>query len=455
MGFCPKCGAKVEANAAFCGDCGAQLQNTSGVKDNPVAKAEEFISKLPSVKLVHLVEDIGLHQLADGKLECCCGSNTFHGTACLFAEINSNGKQAYTTTLLHDLTCSKCGRHLLYSNSIAEDEAGKIMFVKEEELEKLDEAQETLNEEGEEAEYDISRCFVLDLDRKLLHSAEELGIFPFALLNETLNTSGLLLHTILSFTDVLFNVNESKIIGADFDGNKVDSSSAYSAFALKCYGQMGDEKKKFHLSLKPNALPMTLDENNVKPVHLDWDYCYAIDNEGDMEEVTPDSHYDDWKKESQEEIDALKKFFAEHPKLKVSGAYRKEDSGEDKIRKILSWMRGDSIFKAGHLNKKKVLNAMASYANNVKIEDIILHVDDTVFGGAKEGCIITRNAVYFKEILAEPGKLRIWKSSKFSLRKDAILEDGVERFTLSSVNGEGKKLIVDLLNALAANVDNA
>ena len=203
----------------------------------------------------------------------------------------------------------------MFSSPICEDDPAKIVFVKDEQLEELDKALETLNED--EQVYDISRGFVLDLDRKLLVSAFELSIFPFALLNETLNTSGLLFYTIMNIPDVLFNVNAGSFSSVDFGMAKVDSSAAYSASVLKYYDTMDAKaKQNVHLSLKPTAKPMSLEENKFTLAHLDWDYGYAIDDDGKMLKVTKDSHYDDWKQDCQHEIVALKKFFASHPELR-------------------------------------------------------------------------------------------------------------------------------------------
>lgn len=46
--------------------------------------------------------------------------------------------------------------------------------------------------------------------------------------------------------------------------------------------------------------------------------------------------------------------------------------------------------------RKKIINAMTSYAQGVQIEDILAIYDDTVFGSAKEGFVISKDKFYCK-----------------------------------------------------------
>ena len=47
-------------------------------------------------------------------------------------------------------------------------------------------------------------------------------------------------------------------------------------------------------------------------------------------------------------------------------------------------------------------NALASYAPGITAKDVIVLVDDTVWGGAKEGMIVTRNKLFSKALMESP-----------------------------------------------------
>lgn len=58
----------------------------------------------------------------------------------------------------------------------------------------------------------------------------------------------------------------------------------------------------------------------------------------------------------------------------------------------------DSCFTPEHSKfQKKAQNAINAYAKNVNISDIILLVDTTIFGSAKEGYIFTKHGIYGKD----------------------------------------------------------
>lgn len=70
----------------------------------------------------------------------------------------------------------------------------------------------------------------------------------------------------------------------------------------------------------------------------------------------------------------------------------------------------DAIYLAPHIPHNKIYGALASYIPaGTAPEQVLLLVDDTVFGGAKEGLVITEQAIYYKES---------FESSKRFLLKD-------------------------------------
>lgn len=71
----------------------------------------------------------------------------------------------------------------------------------------------------------------------------------------------------------------------------------------------------------------------------------------------------------------------------------------------------EGIYVHPHIPMKKLTGAIDSYAPNVSPNEILVLIDDTVFGGAREGMIVTRDAIYSKQKFESPHALR-WPDIK-------------------------------------------
>ena len=110
------------------------------------------------------------------------------------------------------------------------------------------------------------------------------------------------------------------------------------------------------------------------------------------------------------------------------------DASDRKLRDVMTVFRtihDSHIFIAPDLNDTKIEKAMKSYAQDVELAAVLLHVDDTLFGGAKEGLIVTQDAVYSKELGSSPITIKITKDTTFSLQKKTLMVDGEKVFTFS------------------------
>ncbi|MBO4512570.1 MAG: sel1 repeat family protein [Victivallales bacterium] len=151
---------------------------------------------------------------------------------------------------------------------------------------------------------------------------------------------------------------------------------------------------------------------------------------------------------------AQKKLGAMYGNEATSGATKDAAAAEAEIMKILLSINRNNIFKTPNFNEKKLNNAIMSYAPGVERTDILLHSDDTAFGGAKEGCIITRNTLYFKELLSKPGKVRIEKGFIFSAKGHDIMLGDMKLLHLTLIEDWELRQIVSMLNILAASAGN-
>ena len=87
----------------------------------------------------------------------------------------------------------------------------------------------------------------------------------------------------------------------------------------------------------------------------------------------------------------------------------------------------ERIFVKGKIPVKKLRNAVKSYAPNVSMENVLVLIDDTAFGGAKEGLIVARDGLYSKELFASPKSVKLQDVKKLVLR-DKSLEINNDEF---------------------------
>ena len=60
------------------------------------------------------------------------------------------------------------------------------------------------------------------------------------------------------------------------------------------------------------------------------------------------------------------------------------------------WLH-DRIYAHPHIPEKKLQGAISSYAPKIQPTAVLVLLDDTLFGGAKEGLLITSDAIYYKQ----------------------------------------------------------
>lgn len=63
------------------------------------------------------------------------------------------------------------------------------------------------------------------------------------------------------------------------------------------------------------------------------------------------------------------------------------------------------VYLAPDIPLKKLSAALASYGGDTQPEEVILLVDDTVFGSATEGFMLTRNKLFYKELALSPRRM--------------------------------------------------
>lgn len=95
------------------------------------------------------------------------------------------------------------------------------------------------------------------------------------------------------------------------------------------------------------------------------------------------------------------------------------------------------IMSVSECGEAKVANAIGAYAKHLKKEDVLGVTDNTLFGSAKEGCIITKDGVYsddFKGRCLEFNKIASYQIGDKRYDVDITYKDGtMRRFFITTV----------------------
>ena len=92
----------------------------------------------------------------------------------------------------------------------------------------------------------------------------------------------------------------------------------------------------------------------------------------------------------------------------------KNDSPDD-FMDLFSNIGDPHIFIAPNIPATKLHNALESYAHGINPEDVLVLVDDTFWGGAKEGIIVTKRKLFCKQFMRSPVAIALTAETKISL----------------------------------------
>ncbi len=115
-------------------------------------------------------------------------------------------------------------------------------------------------------------------------------------------------------------------------------------------------------------------------------------------------------------------------------------------------IKDNAIFFAPDIPPKKLKNALEVYAGDAVFEEVLVLIDSTVFGSAKEGALITTQKLYAHNLWDNPLKFS-WKE----VESIVILEDE-EKVQINQINFlntifpemNAMKLLVRMLNEILA-----
>lgn len=107
----------------------------------------------------------------------------------------------------------------------------------------------------------------------------------------------------------------------------------------------------------------------------------------------------------------------------------------------------ERVFVKPNIPPKKLQGALASYGGNLTADDVLILIDDTLFGGAKEGLLFGRETFTMKVLMDSP-RLFFWRHAEtLSLSKRDLYINGRKIGALTQV---GEKELGPFLSAINA-----
>ena len=106
--------------------------------------------------------------------------------------------------------------------------------------------------------------------------------------------------------------------------------------------------------------------------------------------------------------------------------------------------------KTINFKDSKFSNALASYTTGITRNDIVILYDDTAFGSAKEGFIITEDAIFSKGVASAANMVKFKDKPTVSLKRSLLSSD------VSIIPGVGtnfkKETLCQLLNEIVTTI---
>ena len=107
------------------------------------------------------------------------------------------------------------------------------------------------------------------------------------------------------------------------------------------------------------------------------------------------------------------------------------------------------IFFHPRIPEQKLLNALKAYATRISPEDVLVLLDDTLMGGAKEGMILTRDHVFFHEFLTDPITRNMSAIESISAKEDVLYINNQRVFKATHFNKTNLKTLSNMISDIA------
>lgn len=127
---------------------------------------------------------------------------------------------------------------------------------------------------------------------------------------------------------------------------------------------------------------------------------------------------------------------------------------KEELIKHMSDYQDSHIFYPPNIPVKKLNNAMNTYAKEASKDDIMVLVDDTAWGGAKDGLIVTATAVFSKMMMCDPVKFNMEDIQEIDIDKKKIFINGKEFFKFNMPEKFPMMRLINFINDNKNNTSN-
>ena len=129
------------------------------------------------------------------------------------------------------------------------------------------------------------------------------------------------------------------------------------------------------------------------------------------------------------------------------------DQARDTLADYGRRITNDKIHLAPDIPAKKLANARKAYAQTTPDEEVLALVDITVFGGAKDGMVLTDRRLYCHELMQEPASFDLHDIADIRLDlgvlNHKVMINGVQALQVSLDMTQGTKLFLKMIRHLA------
>ena len=108
-------------------------------------------------------------------------------------------------------------------------------------------------------------------------------------------------------------------------------------------------------------------------------------------------------------------------------------------------LAGSKSYLWPNIPEKKLANALGSIAKDIDAEDVLILIDATIFGSAKDGVIITESVIYFKEAFTNPIKVPLDSIAAIGFEKDHVYLNDAKIFATAGIDAGEASAFVALI----------
>lgn len=110
-------------------------------------------------------------------------------------------------------------------------------------------------------------------------------------------------------------------------------------------------------------------------------------------------------------------------------------------------LSGSKSYVWPNIPEKKLSNALGSIAKGIFADHVLILIDATIFGSAKDGIVVTETDIYFKEAFTDPKRTPFKLVASIGFKSDKIFVNSDEVFATAGIESSEAKAFVALIKS--------